>query len=60
MRGGVAAGVGVSGGILTCEGEDGFATVAAFVMGVVGLEDGGVEVWTSGMMAISGVRCAND
>jgi hypothetical protein len=60
MRGGVAAGVGVSGGILTCEGGDGFATVAAFVIGVVGLEDGGVEVWMSGMMAISGVRCAND
>jgi hypothetical protein len=52
MRGGVVAGVGTSVVALLCDGGDGLETMKAFVVGVVGLEDGGVEVEASGMMAI--------
>jgi hypothetical protein len=44
MCGGVAAGVGTSLATLSCEGGDGSATAVAFVVGVVGVDDGGVGV----------------
>jgi hypothetical protein len=43
-RWGVATGVGTSMTTLSCDGEDGSVTVVGFVVGVVGVDDGGVEV----------------